>query len=188
MSKLKIAFPPYGRMMSKFELMLPDPPAPPKDWNSPGGWLAWRKKFVELISAVVWPRYDRDTASWVGASAQRMLAMTRDDFDIIKKLRATHDATIELPEGLVPHSELFVLEDEGDVAVSFKNVTVKIDRSVDRTLRMYLATKLPPHVLDEFASLYIPTAMRKAGTIHVEFKPIFQRPRPYQMAYILGED
>jgi membrane-associated phospholipid phosphatase len=182
-----ITYPPYGRMVSEWEKPIGAPgegPAPP-DWRSGVVWRDWREGMSDLLGETLWPRYDARNKAWRGAAQAWMHETTLADFSIFPDLLALMSKDEQLPDGTrIPQLKLFRLEDEADAKDD--NGKIVLDRSIDASLRLYLAGQLTKDEIDELAGLYIPEGVgRKAGNVDLEIKRDMQRPRPYQIAFLL---
>lgn len=184
-----ITYPPYGRMVSEWEKLIGAPgegPAPP-DWRPGVSWRDWREDMSDLLGETIWPRYDARKKIWKGAAEAWMHETTLADFAIFPDLLAKMAEDEALPDGTkMAQLKLFRLEDEADAKND--NGEVVLDRSIDATLRLYLAGQLTKAEIDELAKDYIPEGVgRKAGNVDLEIKRDMQRPRPYQIAILLDQ-
>lgn len=172
-------------MVSEYEESIGGDGSPPRDWRGTEPWPQWRGKVVDLIAQALWPRYDRATG-WQGAATTRMLDLTRADFTLLQALRPVHQQQTPIGTGTTPHAVLMELEDDGDVTDD--NGVVLKDRSLDKTLRLYLTGLADPAAVDHLAKTFIRGLYFKSGSVDLQLKRSFQRPRAYQMAYLMGED
>ncbi len=184
-----IAYPPYGRMILEWETYLGEPgkePAP-TDWSGQIAWAQWRDGVSTLLAQTLWPRWEPKTG-WVGAAAADMHALTLADFELFHSLRPQMQGDEVLPGGaLIAQIKLFQLEDEAD-AKDPATDEVKVDRSLDASLRLYLAGVVDQATLNTIVEGYLTGLGRKSGNVDLEIKRDMQRPRPYQIAFMLGEE
>jgi hypothetical protein len=180
---LEHRYPPYGRMILEWEQDIGGDGSPPSDWATDEDWTAWRSSMSSLLSHVLWPRFDND--GWVGPACEFMDELTRADFELFKVLRPIINTSAHLAQGPVPQLELFVLEDEESVLDA--HGTVIVARGPAVSLRRYLSQILPADAADAFAGAYLSGVHAKAGNVDLEIKRDMQRPRAYQMAFIIGE-
>jgi hypothetical protein len=146
---------------------------PPADWRGSDNWIEWREKLATLLATVLWPRYDPSTASWQGIAVDKILELTAADFKLLRELRQLHDATVTVGLAATVHSTLMLIED---------------DNRLQETLRQYLTGNCAPAIVERHERTYLPGLSRKAGTVDLQMKRIFQRPRAYQMAFMMGEE
>jgi len=159
----------------------------PDAWDPKGTpWRAWREGISDLLSHVLWPRYVKG-AGWVGPADKFKHDLTLADFDLFQILRPLLGGDETLPNGkTVPQRKLFVLEDEADAKDD--SGAIVLNRSIDASLRLYLADVLEPSAIEAVLSDYLPGLGRTAGNVDLEVKRDMQRPRAYQMAFLLGRD
>jgi hypothetical protein len=62
------------------------------------------------------------------------------------------------------------------------------DRSLDKTLRLYLSGIADAGAVEYLAKNLLKGLGGKSGSVDLQLKRFFQRPRAYQMAYLMGED
>lgn len=182
-----IIYPPYGRMILEWETYLGEPgkePAP-TDWSGQVVWAQWRDGVSNLLAQTLWPRWEPKTG-WVGAAASGMHALTLADFELFPNLRSQMKRDEVLPGGVrIAQTKLFQLEDEAD-AKDPATGEVKVDRSLDASLRLYLSKVVDSPTLEAIVGGYLPGLGYKSGNVDLEVKRDMQRPRPYQIAFLLG--
>jgi hypothetical protein len=157
---------------------------PPPDWENAADWGAWRDRLLGILTTVLWPRYDYDAGAWVGAAAGPMRSLTMADFGLLQSLRPVLETTAGHLQEPVRHHVLFEIEDRGE---SSAEAAAGIDRSLDRTLRLYLSGKTDQATIDTLANGYLAGLGRKSGSVDLQLKQHLQRPRAYQMAGLLGQ-
>ncbi len=176
----KIIFPPYGRMVAEYEAFIDD--KPPKDWTGPADWPTWRAKAVKVVQQTLWPTFEN--GSWVGVSTAKMEDLTRVDFALMSALRPVLDTDMTLGGRAVKHRELFTHEDVP--SERHANVVV-VEHSPTKTVRLYLEGHCDAATTNALAGGYLAGVSGKAGSVDLDWKRFFQRPRPYQMSFIMGE-
>ncbi len=125
------------------------------------------------IGDFLWPRYDRDARQWVGKAREWMHELTAADLDLMDELRpmllkAPQLAGKDLD---ATHQAFFEQEDE-----------TRAGEPLYATLDAYVS-KLPADSLTALKA-----AIKKMsvdfGPAPLRYKEHFQRPRPYQVAYL----
>lgn len=177
-----LAYPPYGYMVLEWEKLTRKPLRPPPAWQADFTYDQWRDKIVDLLSRVLWPRYRN--GAWEGPAMKFMDAITDQDFELLKILRPKIDEQLTLGSEAISQYRLFIIEDESDAVDA--GGTVRLDRSVDATLRKYLANKAEAPIIEQLASGYIAGIGAKAGIVDLDLKNDMQRPRAYQVAFLKG--
>ncbi|CAN7189191.1 hypothetical protein LJR225_000521 [Phenylobacterium sp. LjRoot225] len=188
-------YPPYGRMIFEWEsgLGFPNEGSPPNHWNKgkPDDWTSWLNGVADLLGEILWPRWIPGQ-KWQGSATAIMHDLTLADFELLKSLRSVFDADAQLPGGaLIAQRRLFRCEDEEDAKDPFRTAgdeTVRLDMSVDVTLNKYLEAVLDDTRRSAFVKAYIDGLWNKSGNVDLELKPLMQRPRAYQMAFILNQE
>lgn len=176
-------YPPYGHMVLEWEKLTYEPKQP-DDWQGPD-YREWLDQMAEILSAVLWPRYIKKDRRWRGKAVALMDDVTQADFALFKVFRPMIGADAGLGDDSTQY-QLFQLEDESDAKDS--NGQILLDRSVDASLRKYLAGKVSAEQAENLASNYITGIKVKAGRIDLDLKVHMQRPRAYQVAWLLGID
>lgn len=176
-----IRFPPYGIMPND---LLDDDKAP-ASWHADTDWPTWLRNVRDLLAHVLWPRWDRDGSVWVGASATRMTELTRADFTLLRDLRPLLATPAASTASGFTHERCFRIEDEPDVRDDAGNLL--LDRNADFTLRRYLSGLAAQTVVEALCNRYIDRVFARTGACDIALKADLQRPRPYQMALLMGE-
>ena len=176
------AFPPYGLMPLEFI----DPPTDmkqPSMWNGGFDYGRWINAASTLIGDRLWPLYDAAGGVWTGKAIETMGDVTLADFALFEALRPK---LLEQAGNGVRHTqrELFEIEDVADVKSS--GDVILADRSLDATLRIYLAAAAVNH--EPSAAQYIRRMAQHAGQLPLHLKYRIQRPRAYQVAFIMGKN
>jgi len=169
--------PPWGRMDERLEAK-PDFAIIPIDWRVKDGelptrddWQVWVDKIVADISWLLWPEYNpSDNSSWRDT---RIADLLTADFKLLDDL---HD-NFELPipsehPTQVFHSELFNEEDDG--STPFGTGYDRYDPS------------LSPRSFQDLPDVLAAGMADKVGTLDLQLKKRFQRPRAYQVALLQG--
>lgn len=187
-------FAPYGHISRDYRLHADQTAVPPKFsvGGRPGSaaeWAAYVDREVTLMADFCWPRCDRATRSWVGMGRDRMEALTRADLALMKRLSENLqlEASFPIPAPApapapspapVPEAKRKGLER------SHLDLFHAEDRSARPTLGVYLP-KLEASLLADVDKA-VGDWLEGYGDAHIVFKLQFQRPRPYQMSYLLG--
>lgn len=161
-----LALPPYGYMAEHFEDGAVAR-ARPSQWKSePQSWIPWFERVRDLISQEVWPIY-RDGA-WVSTpAAANAIDMTRADLDLMRDFRARHRLEFVAATGLY-QAHLMTLEDGADWTPSIAACCPGLaapSHNLDSVVKDGLISYLGPYTAQAF-------------------KASFQRPRPYQTAWL----
>jgi hypothetical protein len=178
-----VEFPPYGFMNTTYEWDRLQRPMP-YDFRvrgAPASWDQWEdfvEKIVERLADDLWPRYKRHSG-WYGKATDKMLALTMGDLALSRALRDQHlfepatinvnKQSIKLP---VVHRALFEAEDLADGPL-FPAVDFYMSHAPE-----WLRGQLKEAVESRLSDL---------GPAPIWFKREFQRPRAYQMSYILPD-
>jgi hypothetical protein len=132
-------------------------------------WRSWLDDVVGTIDTTLWPVYQPRGASMASPKVKRLLEA---DFELLSKLHSYISHGIKGSSSRATHARFFAEEDQGVCKVgSSYNV-------YDDTLDSHDLANMP-NTLEDGSVL-------KVGTLHLQLKQIFQRPRPSQVAYILG--
>jgi hypothetical protein len=164
--------PPWGQMDERFLAEVEDDRIP-TDWKPPDGvppglpgWQAWLAHVVGVIADRLWPVYVPGGSMWDTAAVE---ALFEADFGLMASLRSHLRAPIRARfETAVTHLEFFTQEDDdkvpfGDGYERYDSLFAAADRN---KLRTAMAVGLN----------------NKAGTVDLQMKMQFQRPRPWQVA------
>jgi hypothetical protein len=165
--------PPWGQMEERLLASIDASTVPidwtPEDHSEPtlSKWKEWVKKIVMTVSTTLWPIYEPGSATW-DASLSKLLDT---DFNLLDDL---HD-NFGLPiDGMYPttvlHSDFFTEEDNGE-----------IDFGTD--YERYDPTLLP-HAIQCLPIILMAGIADKVGTLDLQLKQFFQRPRAHQVAFL----
>jgi hypothetical protein len=166
--------PPWGFMATNHET-LRKTAVVPIHWKSTDGspptmrtWKAWRAGLIDTIDAMLWPVYKPDRASWCSSAVAKLFEA---DFQLLAQLHWNLRLPIDAryPTKLV-HNDLYMEED--DPNKPFGTGYERHDPTV------------PPLVLDGLTTVLIAGMGDKVGSLDLQLMAIFQRPRPYQVAFI----
>jgi hypothetical protein len=185
-------FPPYGHISRDYRLQADQQAVPPKFkvGDRPGSaaeWAAYVNREGGLMADFLWPQWDRATACWVGAASARMKALTEADLGLMKDLSQLLqlEASFPLPAPApAPGADPNAGAKPKGLERSHLDLFYAEDRSARPTLGVYLP-KLEASVLADVDKA-VADWLRGYGDAHIVFKLRFQRPRPYQMSYLLG--
>jgi hypothetical protein len=173
--------PPYGHLSAIYAAELAnDALYIPLDWQATAdevkpSWERWKKHAIAHLDEL-WPAYRDDTEENHASRAARRLALTRYDLDLMDRAmfdqmsaRVTTDEALDERE----HWELYDKED-----------VVEPPRDLADTLPFYcplLARSLEGLYVGSFAT----GRARKLGTVLLQLKTHFERPRGYQTSALL---
>jgi PAP2 superfamily len=137
------------------------------------------------IAKHVWPRYDPISAQWVGAAGTDAVEVSRDDIDLIVQVRPLLQNTISsFSTAPAKHFGLFRAEDN---LAGEDNCGVSLGAfHSGRTLLEYTAGVQDGPAIALAALMSHGDHRRPIATALANLKHQFQRPRPHQMAYLLG--
>lgn len=167
-----VSFPPWGFMKPLYAEAVDG--KPPKKFRlrdgtvpTPAQWTAWLDDLADDLSAFLWPRYTK--GAWVGAASSWMTELSAADLALMPALALQLDALIGSTS--LAHKALFVAEDEAPP-------------SITGFLHYHAAAEMP--MLKKMPALIAEGGGAFAGPVALCIKQRMQRPRPYQMAMMLG--
>jgi PAP2 superfamily protein len=137
-------------------------------------WREWKNETKLLIARTLWPEWDVDHQQWCGNAVQKMYDLTAIDLDIVAMLRATVIRQ-EIPNSPLRsadcpvHEAFYRSEDDNPWFAQYKFYDSSLSTDLINTLQLVYDTR----------------AWDKYGSSHLQFKMIFQRPRPSQTVYLL---
>jgi PAP2 superfamily len=133
---------------------------------------AWLRELVDEMARFLWPRYDSNASPpWVGKAASIMEALTRADFELMRGLR----------------NRLALAPTGRDATLAKSHMALFLEEDLVKPWPTYALyeTKLPDELMARVQeSMHKPVAA--FGPAPLRFKHLMQRPRPFQMALILG--
>jgi hypothetical protein len=165
--------PPYGLMPGGWEEGARNGPLPVG--FTADTWSAFFEQTRDAIAEVLWPHHDG--ARWQGQAVAAMEALTRADFDLLER---TFRAVLDKPVGstgdlaMVSHKVLFMAEDD-----------MPVSGGLFETMRRYLAGQ-PAAVVAGAVTAARAANIGVMGPRPLAFKRALQRPRPWQMALLMG--
>lgn len=138
-------------------------------------WAKWLQDMATELAQVLWPRFDAANHAWLGAAGKTMLGLTEADLTLMAKLAAylIAPATLDAKPLDLTHLKAFEMEDE--------------PRPSDpryASLDSYVP-KLAPEALEGLKNA-IKQHLLDLGPAPLRFKELMQRPRAYQVAFLLG--
>jgi hypothetical protein len=165
---------PWGLMNEVFESEVAARPIP-RDWKPLDGSLdlqtafrVWKGRVARQIGYTLWPAYRRDKYLWGTPAVGRLLDA---DFRLLHQL---HPLLQQPIEGAFPttvtQADYFSQEDD---------VTIEIGTGYERYDPL-----LPGNLRSELLGVIKDGIVDKSGNLDLLFKQIFQRPRPYQVAFL----
>lgn len=166
------AVPPWGELDEDYLADLAKRPNP-QDWSPPDTLQAptferWRDGIINQIATMVWPIFDSTNSVW---KAREVSTLFDADFALLDSL---HSHLLLPIKGVfsttVTHSDLFTEEDDRTIGFGFDYARY------DPTLE--------PLAANQFRGLVRAGYINKVGTLDLQMKRVFQRPRPWQMALI----
>lgn len=167
-------WPPYGYMHTGFQWDIDSDRVPDTFlWQgrpaTESEFAAYIHGEARTLADFLWPTYDRPTGRWQGAAEQQAVALTLADLELMAQLRGElfKEAQAAGRPLNATHRSLFEQE----------------DMSAQPTLELYLPN-LPAELLAALKA-GITKGFGGLGTTHLRFKELFQRPRPYQVAFLL---
>jgi hypothetical protein len=178
-----LPLPPYGVLTDGLQQAIDQSPEVPPDVciggdSSPHArlmwWREWKRETVRLISCTLWPQFDPDSQEWTGDAVDDMYDLTAVDLDIIADLRANVLRQVKPDSPLrssdcPTHVKFFRSEDAGKWFAQYSFYDSTLDSSM----------------IDGFEQILETRGGDKFGSAHLQFKLIFQRPRPSQTVFLL---
>jgi hypothetical protein len=161
--------PPWGQMDEGLLADMASMPVPP-DWRPNHAFKTWRDAQIKQIAAMLWPIYVPNGSAWKTRAVARLFDA---DFSLLAPLHSQLGLPIRGMFGTtVTHSDMFAEEDDGNIG--FGNDYGRYDPT------------LVPLAKDQFRNALRAGYSNKVATIPLQFKQVFQRPRPWQVAFIQG--
>jgi membrane-associated phospholipid phosphatase len=143
--------------------------ATPKEWRS----------FVDGITTelaeFLWPKFDQSTQTWIGRADASKIALTVADLSLLRDVllpKLFEPVGPSDPKKTVTNKSMFQDEDETKPGLPYP------------TLDLYLP-KVPVETLNALKDA-IKKSVVGFGPAPLRFKELFQRPRPYQAAFMLN--
>ncbi len=183
----KYQTPPYGLMAVDLNgVTLTKPPKFNQtiaSETSPVTYPAWFEKTLGLLQKSVWPVWDQSSCRWNDGDPQH----TAEYVETIIQARTVEDLRIglglqgllgQVPTppfpllGIRPHKQFFLREDEKPNELKFPTLQY-YDRNISPELAAGIETRF-------FGGM-----TTRAGSVALQFKHRLQRPRAFQMAFLL---
>ena len=169
--------PPWGQMDALVQGLMRSRPIPEawrplKEGNTEVEWQRWRDSLIRDLEATLWPTYDPAQGTW---SRPPDPALMDADFELMASLKSQLDEPIR-GRAAVETKHRVLFDEEDDDYLLFGH---KYDR-YDPGLPQYLRDGLT-HILWNGYD-------RKLGSLHLQLKQVFQRPRAYQVALLQGRN
>lgn len=175
-----VPFVPYGFMNDewRWDILTRRVPVGLQFKGRPATADEWAQRLQDIaneLAEALWPRFDPVSGSWVGAAVKMMLGLTKADLTLM----ATLAAHLPLPATLdgkpldLTHLKAFEIEDEPRPS---DPRYASLDAYVPR---------LPPEAVELLKSA-IKQHLVDLGPAPLRLKESLQRPRPHQVAYLLG--
>jgi hypothetical protein len=136
--------------------------------NTEQQWRQWRDSLVQELASLLWPTYDQARGTW---SQPPNPALMDADFRLLESLHVHLDEPIRGRAAVETKHRVF-FDEEDDDYILFGHKYDRYDPALPRYLR------------DELTTIFWNGYDRKLGSLHFELKQAFQRPRPYQVAFI----
>lgn len=169
------ALPPWGQMDAGMLKQIGDRPIPEAFRPQDGGtleqeWRDWFDTLADELSTLLWPKFDPHSGTWVRPPDQ---ALIDADFTLMASLCKQLDEPVQgLASVKTPHRVFY--EEEDDERVLIGAGYERYDPAFPEYLRKDR----------QLTYLLLHGCNRKLGSLHVQLKQIFQRPRPYQVALL----
>jgi hypothetical protein len=165
--------PPWGQMDALVLNLMRSRPIP-EAWRSMTAgsteqqWQLWRDSLIRDLESVLWPTFDPGRGTW---SRPPDPALMDADFELLESLESRLDEPIRgRAAAETKHRVLF--DEEDDDYLLFGHKYDRYDPG------------LPPYLRDGLTHILWNGYDRKLGSVHLQLKQVFQRPRPYQVAFI----
>lgn len=172
---MSVVFPPWGQLDRRDQEDLVA--GPPTDWDQPNSvWIPWRDNRAEEISDFLWPIYE-PSVGWKGKAAANIEPLTVADLELMLHIQSMRPLQndIESPERSENCPKHGVWLEQEDI---FKPFFGSLHLLYDKTMPQ---KNFP--IVEEYFRFGLKS---KLGSSSLQWKNQFQRPRPHQMAMILG--
>jgi hypothetical protein len=143
--------------------------------GTPTEWRAFVEDITTELAEFLWPKFDQSTQTWNGKADTMKMALTVADLNLSRDVllpKLFEPVGPTDPKKTVTHKSMFQDEDETKPGVPYP------------TLDLYLP-KVPAETVTALKDA-IKKSVVGFGPGPLRFKELFQRPRPYQAAYILN--
>lgn len=168
--------PPWGQLDAFMQGVMQSRPIP-EAWRSITAgnteqqwqqWQLWRDTLIRDLEAMLWPTYDPAQGTW---SRPPDPALMDADFTLMASLKSQLDEPIR-GRAAVETKHRVLFDEEDDDYLLFGHKFERYDPG------------LPQYLRDGLTHIFLNGYERKLGTLHLQLKRLFQRPRPYQVALI----
>lgn len=165
--------PPWGLMDALVQGIMRSRPIP-EAWrpiatgNTEEQWPRWRDSLIRDLESMLWPTYEPTQGTW---SCPPDPALIDADFELMESLKNQLDEPI-LGRAAVETKHRVFFDEEDDDYLLFGHKYERYDPG------------LPPYLREALTHILWNGYDRKLGSLHLELKQVFQRPRPYQVAFI----
>jgi hypothetical protein len=165
--------PPWGQMDALVRGLMHSRPIP-EAWqsitagNTEQQFQQWRDSLIEDLASLLWPTYDQAQGTW---SQPPNPALMDADFELLESLKSQLDEPIRGRAAVATQHRVFFDEEDDDYLL-FGHKYDRYDPALPRYLR------------EELTNIFLHGYDRKLGSLHLQLKQVFQRPRPYQVAFI----
>jgi hypothetical protein len=165
--------PPWGQMDALMQGLMRARPIP-EAWrpitagNTEQQWHLWRDGLIQDLNSLLWPTFVPAQGTW---SRPPSAALMDADFTLMDSLKSQLDEPIRgRAAGETKHRTLF--DEEDDDYLLFGHKYERYDPG------------LPQYLRDGLTHILWNGYDRKLGSLHLQLKQAFQRPRAYQVAII----
>jgi len=165
--------PPWGHMDALVQGLMQSRPIP-EAWrpitagNTEQQWQLWRDSLIQDLDSLLWPTYDPQRQAW---SRPPSSALMDADFELMDSLKRQLDEPIRGRAAVETKHRVFFDEEDDDYLL-FGHKYERYDPG------------LPQYLRDGLTQILWNGYDRKLGSLHLQLKQVFQRPRAYQVAFI----
>lgn len=190
-NSVALGLPPYGKMHDGYGWEVQLSPVP-ENFRI-GGRLATPAEYdkyiddeVTAMAEILWPRYDYGSHGWVGKAAVQAQELTEADLTLMAALHEKLKDEVIISERKVGGTAAVGARRLGK---SQEGLFRLEDMSARGTVDLYLkdVKDSAPDLLEALKKA-VDVGFLRLGTTTLRFKQQFQRPRPYQVAFLLGRD
>ncbi len=172
--------PPYGYVNATYAWdnetrRVPDTFAIDGRAGTPREWRNFVEAITTELAEFLWPKFDQSSQTWTGRADATKMALTVADLNLWREVllpKLVEPVGVSDPKKTVTHKSMFQDEDETKPGLPYP------------TLDFYLP-KVPLETLTALKDA-IKKSVVGFGPAPLRFKELFQRPRPYQAAFILN--
>ena len=165
--------PPWGHMDALVQGMMRSRPIP-EAWrpttagNAEQQWQQWLDSLISDLESMLWPTYDFSKGTW---SRPPNPALMDADFQLMELLKSQLDEPIR-GRAAVETKHRVLFDEEDDDYLLFGHKYERYDPG------------LPQYLRDGLTHILWNGYDRKLGSLHLQLKHVFQRPRAYQVALL----